>query len=68
MLNMDKKQLILAIESIEKDEKTKIEWNLEFIYQDSVYHRGNPNYELASAYQLIAKQELKYRKQGKVAR
>tara|TARA_B100000809_G_C14968290_1_gene469938 strand:+ start:178 stop:384 length:207 start_codon:yes stop_codon:yes gene_type:complete len=68
MLNMDKKDLIHAIENIEKDAKDKIEWNLEFIYQDCVYHRGNPNYELASAYQLIAKQELNYRKEGKVAR
>ena len=62
MLNMDKKDLIHAIENIEKDAKDKIEWNLEFIYVDACANRGHRHYGLATAYGLLAKAELNQRK------
>ena len=65
MLNMNRNDLIKAIENIKTDKTKDIEWNLEFIYVDLVANRGTQNYGLVSAYDLLANAELKIRKANK---
>ena len=62
MLNMNRRDLIQAIENVHTDNKDKIEWNLEFIYVDACANRGHRHYGLATAYGLLAKAELNQRK------
>ena len=62
MLNMNRADLIKAIENIKTDDTKDIEWNLEYIYVDLVAHRGTRNHGLVTAYDLLAHAELKSRK------
>lgn len=62
MLNMNRADLIKAIENIKTDKTKDIEWNLEYIYVDLVAHRGTRNHGLVTAYDLLAHAELKSRK------
>ena len=62
MLNMNRQQLISAIENIPTDTIDTIEWNVEFIYQDLVAHRGTKHIGLTRAYNLLADSEIKDRR------
>lgn len=60
MLNMKREDLILAIETIDTDDKATIEWNLELIDVDLCANRGTQNSGLVRAYQLLAEAKLQF--------
>ena len=62
MLNLNRENLIKAIENVKTDDVATIEWNLELIDIDLCANRGTNNEGLVSAYQLIGSREIKYKK------
>ena len=61
MLNLNRENLIKAIETVKTDDVATIEWNLELIDIDLCANRGTNNEGLVSAYQLIGQYELTMR-------
>ena len=61
MLNLNRENLIKAIETVKTDDLATIEWNLELIDIDLCANRGTNNEGLVSAYQLIGQYELTMR-------